>query len=254
MKNPNGYGSVYKLSGKRRKPWGVRKTVGFNGTKQIYQNIGYYKTRPEAMLALADFNSNPYDIEAATITFSDLYAKWSKEKFNKISKSNINGYIASYKISESLHDLKFVEIKKAHLQAVIDDCEKGHGTLRKIKVLFNQLFKYAMENDVITKDYSKFVEIGANEAESTRKPFTQDEIKLLWDNIDRMDFIDTVLIMIYTGLRPGELVTIETSNIDIENRTIKGGIKTHAGKNRIIPINNKILPWVNKRHQKGMNL
>ena len=29
MKLPNGYGSVVKLSGKRRKPWMVRKTTGY---------------------------------------------------------------------------------------------------------------------------------------------------------------------------------------------------------------------------------
>jgi integrase len=252
MRNPNGYGSVYKLAGKRRKPYGVRKTIRWDDNgKQIFRNIGYYKTRPEAILALAEFNVNPYDIEVSSITFADVNKKWSAEKFSKISHSNVNGYIAAFKISESLHDMKFVDIKKAHLQAVIDNCEKGHGTLRKIKVLFNQLFKYAMGNDIIIKDYSKFVEIGEDDTESTRKPFTQEEIQLLWDNVNRLDFIDTVLIMIYTGLRPGELITIETSNIDIKNHTIRGGIKTRASKNRIIPINHKIFSMVNKKVSEG---
>lgn len=252
MKNPNGYGSVYKLSGKRRNPFIVRKTAGWNEYgKQLYQTIGYYKSRHDAMLALAEYNANPYDIKAAEITFKEVYEKVSERKFNKISKSNANGYKAAFKMSESLHDIKFNEIRAPHMQSIIDDCEKGHATKRKIKVLYNQMFKYAMENDIVSKDYSKFVEVGENEDESTRKPFTNEEITLLWDNIDRLDFIDTVLIMIYSGLRPGELVTIETENIDIENRTMKGGIKTKAGKNRIIPINNKILPMVSKRAQEG---
>lgn len=248
MKNPNGYGSVYKLSGKRRKPYGVRKTIGWdNNGKQIYRNIGYYKTRPEAILALAEFNKNPYDIEVSTITFSEVYEKWSAEKFDKISHSNVNGYTAAFKTSESLHNMKFVDIKTSHLQAIIDNCGKGYGTLRKIKVLFNQLFKYAMENDIVNKDYSKFVELGENDNESSRKPFTDKEIKLLWDNVNRLDYIDTILIMIYSGLRPGELITIETANVDIENSIMHGGIKTKAGKNRVIPINHKILPFVKNR-------
>ena len=53
--------------------------------------------------------------------------------------------------------------------------------------------------------------------------------------------------MIYSGLRSGKLVKIETANIDIENRIMKGGLKTAAGKNRIIPINKKILPFVKAR-------
>lgn len=181
------------------------------------------------------------------MTFSEIFEKWSKDKFSKISASNVNGYKASYKIAESLHDMKFVEIKKPHMQAVIDNCELGHGSLKKIKVLFNQLFKYALENDIINKDYSKFVEIGENEKESTRKPFTQKEIRLLWDNVGRMDFIDTVLIMIYTGMRPGELILIKNEDVNLEERIVTGGIKTKASKNRIIPINEKILPLIKNR-------
>jgi len=252
MKNPNGYGSVYKLSGNRRKPWAVRKTVGWdNNSKQLYANIGYFATRSEAMIALANYNENPYDLDVPNITFQEVFEKWSDSKFNKTSKSNVNGYKAAYKISESLHNIKFVDIRKLHMQQIIDKCDKGHGTLRKIKVLFNQLFKYAMENDIVSKDYSKFVELGKNEDESDRQPFTDAEIKLLWNNVDRMDYIDTILIMIYTGLRPGELVKVETKNIDIENRILRAGIKTAAGKNRIIPLNKKILQFVENRLKEG---
>ena len=66
-----------------------------------------------------------------------------------------------------------------------------------------------------------------------------------------MDLIDTILIMIYTGLRIGELLLIKTADVDVANRTMKGGLKTAAGKNRIIPINKKILPFVAKRQAEG---
>lgn len=111
----------------------------------------------------------------------------------------------------------------------------------------NQLFKYAMEHDIVSKDYSQLVDIGKNESESTRKPFTLLEIQALWDNVGRMDFIDTVLIMIYTRLRPGELLLIKNANININERIMKGGIKTESGKDRIIPINLKILPFIKNR-------
>lgn len=256
MKLPNGYGSVYKLSGKRRKPWGVRKTDGWDideetgKVKQLYKNIGYYETKTQALQALAEYNANPYDLDAGKITFAEIYEKWSDEKFPKIAKSNQNGYIASYAVCESLYDMKFIDIKKSHLQGVIDSCGKNYPTLKKLRTLFNQLYKYALENDVAQKNYAEFIDIGKNENKSTRKPFTKAEIQKLWDNVDRMDFIDTVLIMIYTGIRPGELILIETSNIDIENRTMVGGIKTDAGKDRMIPINRKILPLVEKRMDK----
>lgn len=248
----DGYGAIYKLSGKRRNPFIVRKTIGWSEEgKQLYQIIGYYGSRALAIQALAEFNANPYDINVSKISFAEVFEKWSTRKFDKISKSNVNGYNAAYKIAESLHDMKFVDIKTDHLQDVIDECELGHGSLRKIKVLFNQLFKYAMEYDIVNKDYAKYIDIGEDESESTRSPFTPEEIEMLWDNVERMDFIDTILIMIYTDLRPGELLLIKTADIDIENRTMCGGVKTNAGKNRIIPINKRILPFIQRRVSEG---
>lgn len=74
LKNPNGYGSVFKLSGNRRKPWAVRITTGWTEEgKQTYEYLGYFTTRQEAMIALADYNSNPYDLSAGKITFKEVY-------------------------------------------------------------------------------------------------------------------------------------------------------------------------------------
>ena len=90
MRLANGTGSVYKLSGKRRKPWAARKTVGWTWDEekkksyQEYQFIGYYATRQEALTALMDYNRNPYDIEAASITFEEVYEKWSESHFPKV--------------------------------------------------------------------------------------------------------------------------------------------------------------------------
>lgn len=248
MKNPNGYGSVFKLSGKRRKPFAVRITTGWTDDgKQKYEYLGYFASRQEAMIALGDYNSNPYDLSAGKITFKEVYERLKKERFPKISKSNQSGYEMAFNRSESLHDLKFVDIRKAHLQAVIDNCDKSHGTKRKIKVLFNQMYKFAMENDLTHKDYARFVELPRDNTKSSRQPFTLDEIKKLWENVDRLDFIDTVLIMIYTGLRPGELVEVKNENIHLDKRYFRGGFKTEAGTNRVIPIHKKIHSLIEAR-------
>ena len=252
MRLPNGYGTVYKLSGKRRRPYIVRKTTGWDdNSKQLYQTIGYYASRPEAIAALADYNRNPYDIKASSITFAEVYEKWLERRINKLSNSSLNGYRAAYAISEPLHAIRFIDIQTEHMQNIIDNCGKGHGTLRKVRVLFNQLFDYAMEHNIINKNYTGYIEMPENESESKRRPFTAEEIQRLWDNVGRLDFIDTVLIMIYSGMRPGELVGIETANIHLDKRYLTGGIKTAAGKNRVIPINKKIHPFIKERIAAG---
>ena len=71
MRLPNGYGGVTKLSGKRRKPYLVRKTVGWHIDEktdkkvQDYVVIGYASTRSEGLQMLAEYNKNPYDVSAS---------------------------------------------------------------------------------------------------------------------------------------------------------------------------------------------
>ena len=91
MNLPNGFGSVYKLSGKRRRPWVARKTTGWtfdedNGKSYpIYQFVGYYATRAEALTALTEYNKDPYDLKSNVITFDEVYEKWTDEHFPKVS-------------------------------------------------------------------------------------------------------------------------------------------------------------------------
>lgn len=252
MKLPNGYGSVYKLSGNRRKPFVARKTIGWDDEgKQLYQTIGYYAKRTEALAALTEFNTNPYSVEASTVTFAELYEKWKDLKFEGISRSGVTGYKVAFGICAQLHDQKFVDIRARDMQEVIRHCDKGHATLRKVKVLLKQLYKYAMENDIVHKDYAKFVDLGKNTEGQNRSIFSGYEIERLFDVVNEVDYADTILIMIYTGLRIGELLTIEIANVDLECGTIVGGLKTAAGRDRVVPIHSKIRPFVEKRHLSG---
>ena len=131
---PNGFGSVYKLSGNRRKPWAARKTVGWKDNGQpIYAFVGYYTTRTEALTALSDFNKDPYDLQTPNLTFEDVFERWSEQHFKKVSESNIKGYKASFRTCSALHKMKFVDIKLDHLQKVVYESGKNTPTLKKMK-------------------------------------------------------------------------------------------------------------------------
>lgn len=251
MKHPNGYGSIFKLSGKRRKPFAVRVTAGWeikNGeAKQKYKYLGYYESRPEAMIALAEYNKDPYDIDNKKITFSEVFELWKKEKYPKMSESNIRGYNAAYSLSASLHNVAFKDIRKVHMQSIMDVTDKSPSTLKRIKTFYSQLYKFAIENDITEKNYSTYVEVPKRETGSKKEPFSAAEIKKLWNNLHVTENTDMALIMIYTGLRPSELIAIENKNIFLDKRYMIGGTKTDAGKDRIIPINKKIHPLIENR-------
>ena len=64
-----------------------------------------------------------------------------------------------------------------------------------------------------------------------------------------------ILVGCYSGFRPGELIRLKISDIDINNGYIKGGIKTANGKNRIVPIhpliNDIIIKYYNEAKKVG---
>ncbi len=253
MKLPNGYGTCYKLKGKRRKPWIARVTTGWtvddekSTYKPIISTLGYFEKRDIALQALADYNQNPYDIDAANVTFSQLYDKWSIEHFEKISDSRIRGTRSAYSKCTLLYNMKFKDIKAAHLEGVLNNCDIGQATKQHIKSLFNQLYKYAMKNDIVRKDYSSLINpVGKYEREKKISIFTKEEIQKLWDNID-IENVDIILIGIYSGWRPSELTELETSNVNLEEGTMIGGIKTDNGINRVVPIHSAIMQLINNR-------
>lgn len=260
MKLPNGYGSVYKLCGNRRKPYVATKTIGFkeNG-QQILKPIGYYETREEGLQALALYNNAPYNIDLKNITFMELYSKWLEKKNIKIEKEEMSDnslklYINAYKNHcETLHNKTFINIKTSDIQVLIDNCEQSFTIKKYIKGLCNQLFEFASQLDIpISKNYAKFVELGKEEISTLHKNIKESDINLLWENLHIED-VDLALILIYTGLRPSELLKIKKENVFLENRYMIGGNKTNSGKNRIIPIHEKIVPLIRKRLDNNTN-
>ena len=249
MRNPNGYGSISKLSGKRRRPYMVRITTGFdvNG-KQLMKVLGYYRTRTEAMKALADFNDNPYNISLNDVTLKEVLDRFMKNRRGTITESTLKTYKVWCNYLKPLYNKKIKDLRTLELQNFINSLSHlSTGSLKLVKTFIGMLFKDAMEMDIIAKDYSQFIKLPKHKAKIKRKVFTDEEIALLWANINNIDYVDTILILIYTGMRINELLKLKKVNVDLGQNIITGGSKTEAGKNRIIPIHPKILPLIIKR-------
>lgn len=274
MRNPNGYGGISFLGANRRRPFRVRVTTGWEYNeksgrqRQKYAVLGYYATRKEAMIALADYNKQPYDLEASNTTFKEIYNIWSKSKdgYATMSASNIGIHRAAFKKCEPIYKMKVADIRRKHLQAIIDSyshqsIESRNGIARVMRAAFN----YCMENELLLNNPAATLKLGGeDDKDSIHTPFTAEEIALLWENLktpvpfryskhDIRDIypIDTVLIMIYTGMRPSELLLMECENVHLDKRYMIGGLKSDAGKNRVIPIHKDIEPLIRARMEAG---
>lgn len=257
MKMPNGYGSVIKLGGKRRKPFAVRITTdytvtGFNEkgapiTKQKYKYLGYFEKRKEALECLAKYNADPTAV-ANNITFEQLYNEWSEKKFESLSKSAAQNYKTIYGKCGAIYKKPFKDLRTDHYQRIVD--ENKHLTMiNSYSKLFNQLYKFARKYD-IEKNYASFVEYPKPKERKKRQPFTFEEINSLWNNL-HITNVDIVLILLYTGMRVNELLDMQIKNVHLEKRYMfVEKSKTSAGI-RNVPIHKKILPLIEARYNKN---
>lgn len=253
MKLSNGMGSVSKMSGKRRRPWRVRVTKGWTDEgKQIYLNVGYFATKKEALLALAQYHENPYDVQK-TITFSELYDKWFREKEKNHTQKNMAVYNLCYKNCTVLYNKPFNEIKKNHLQGMLDDMDASYVMKNKIKTLLNQMFKFAMENDIVNKNYAQFIELKNTEKPKEQLIFNREQIDYLFKIADYDEMAKQVLILIYSGLRINEFLGQKRELVDLDSQFMKGGSKTEYGRDRTIIIHDRILPFVKEYYDKGFD-
>ena len=259
MKLPNGYGNVSKLGGKRRNPWRARITTGWEWdpvkqkNKQLYATIGYYAKRQEALDALSRYHNDPYDLKSDSLTFKEVYEKWSEEHFKTIVPSATRTWTAAYKHCLPIQNRKFKDLRVIDLETTIQNAKVGDTTKARIKSMFNLIYRYAMKHEIVDKDYAALCNSVKKTTPSKDKiPFTEDEINKLWDNI-KYPCVDMVLIGIYSGWRPQELAILKKSDIDLENRVMFGGMKTDAGRNRYVPIHDKIYDLVKARYDTCSN-
>lgn len=249
MKNPNGFGTVVKLSGNRRKPYAVRKTIGFNEKGYpIYKAIGYTATKAEGLIMLAEYNKNPYDLDIRNITVQEVYERWLKRDSEKMTKAAISAAKSAWKHCAAVAKIRYIELKAYQMQECIDNCPHGYSTKGSIKSLFGHLDKYALELDIIVKSNAALI-TAPPIPDTEKKPFSEEEIKKIWKHKDE-ECIGTLLCLLYMGWRISELLSIRTENVDLEACTIIAGTKTKNGKNRIVPIHKRVLPFIEAYYNK----
>lgn len=221
-KRANGSGTVYKLQGRRKRPWVAAKN------KVI---IGYYERKTEALEALERLSGRDLT-ERFNLTFAEVFEEWKTEHYKEIGPKGEESYDRAFDVFAELHGRKFRELRAADYQAVIDQhWTKSRSTLSKYKQLITQMSTWAMREELITTNFARFVRLPEG-VKKEKEIFTDAEIQAL--EADNSDAAKIVLMLIYTGMRINELFTLPLA--DYHDTYVVGGEKTEAGRNRIIPI------------------
>lgn len=213
--------------------WSKPRYVDENGVVHYPRGWkGGFSTKREALL----YAANPPQLGAVKIpTLREYYASWSVSSLPKLSNSKQAAYGIAWKKLTPLYDIPVSNISIGMLQEQVDAEASTYYPARDMKTLLSHLLKRAVAEGHIATNLSEYIELPKlDEKEAT--PFSTEEIKKMWDAYTSGDvFYGYPLLMIYTGMMPGELLRLKKSMIDFDACEIVGiGIKTKKRKEAIM--------------------
>lgn len=228
----NGQGTVYKLpSGK----WKAVITLGYTDNAKRKTLSRVYRTKSEAIAALPGLSAR----EKPSPRMAELFEKWSEKHYPDITPNKRIQYNTAWKRLEPLRFCRIDDLITADLQGAVEQAE-GYYPRRDIKTVLSGIYQYALQNNLASRDYAQYIALPPMPKSDT-VPLTEREIQAIWQEYNSgNDFARYLLIMIYTGLRTGEVRNILPENIHPDY--LIAGSKTKAGRNRVIPLPDIIKP------------
>lgn len=240
LKNPNGAGTVVYLGKRRRNPYAVKVTVKIdeNG-KQIRKYIGYYPTRKEANIALAEHFKHPS--RANDITIAELHRFWTEWKYPNLTERSQMAYNTEFKRCVELHDKRINDITPMDIQRLIDGSRRSKSTQERIKSYFSMMYDFAILNSWTDFNPASSVHLYEPEHKApTHMRFSKEEMEKLWAHSDNYN-VQVVLCMIYSGARPGEFLSLKKEQVHDDFFVILDGKNKYAA--RKVPIHEKVKPF-----------
>lgn len=268
---PNGFGQISEIKNRNlRNPFRAMISVGKdeNG-RPICKPLkpeSYFPTYNDAYAALVEYNKNPYDLEPS-ITVKELYEKWLPEH-EKTVKS-VRSIESAWSYCTAVYGMRVKDLRARHVKGCMDEGTSTYRGVTKtpsasmknqIKSLFNMMLDYALEYELVDRNYSRTFNLSdetIKEIVTVKQehiPFTDEEMDLLWQHVDDKMMVDTLLIQCYSGWRPQELGLLELKDVDLDNWTFSGGMKTDAGTGRVVPIHSRIRHLVERKYKEAQEL
>ncbi len=210
--------------------------------KKIHQKRrwkGGFKTKTAALA----YAANPMPEEKVSPTLRFYWDSWSKTDLQDISKSKQTAFRIAWGKLEGLAARRMDELTIDNLQSCLDDKAQTYYPAKDMKTVLSHLFKRAVAEGNARTNLAEFLRLPPLE-EKEAQPFTELELHKLWSAYGGGDtFIGFILLMIYTGMMPGELLAFKADMVDWDASQIIGcGLKTKNRKATPIVFPDMIAP------------
>lgn len=252
VRKPNGTGTVYKVG----KGWraeivvGTYTVIGPDGKKHVRtkkKTKSGFSKKSEAMNHCVNMLEG-FAAQAGNsithVSLKDCYERWVPYYSPRVSPGQMKSHAAALKWLKDLWAVDMDKLTAAQLQAVVDACPRKRRTKEDIKSLLMCLYKFGIQNDYCRHNRAEFIYCGDDDGKSW-PPFSAEEVERI--RTCGLPYADYVYVMIYTGYRPTELLSLRKADYDQEHGVLFAGIKTEAGKNRHMPVSPKIRSIIDRQ-------
>lgn len=242
----NGLGSVYKRPD--RGTWCAALTVDVvvadGKVVQKRKVKSGFKTKKAANEYLAEvLAGNEQKHTKAVPTVADLYRQFVDAPGKKPGHSTMTAYRTAFnkRILPTFGDLSIDVVSLKHLEEAIRGL--NYDPAKDVKDLMSKLFQRAIADGFVQVNPATLLALPEKHAAEI-PAWDPSEIEKLWHAYETGNRISMAcLLMIYTGMMPGELFELKQDNINWKERVIVGcGLKTKERKEKPIVLSEAILP------------
>lgn len=244
----NGMGTAIKCG----RSWKARVVVGWRPAEEgerpraICRTKSGFKTKREALEYCPQLKAQavgPAVRKAPTLAaYWDIYAAG---ELPQLSRSKQTAYAIAWRRLSALHLRPVDSLTVADLRGVVQSQASTYYTARDCRQLLSNLFALAGADGWVSKDLPSYIVLPKLETKE-REVFTESEQSALWRLYESGDMRAAMpLLMICTGMMPGEVRALRVEHINLEERKIEGvGLKTEVRRKSPIYLPADIIPVV----------
>ena len=248
-RRPNGSGHIKKLGGRRRKPWLAETASIYDPDKDrwICKVIGTYETREEVQKALIEYhNHNQDQFRNDTPSLEEIIEIYKRTPlWEGKRQSTKDVYLVSLQVLKPLYSRRLKDLTFRDYEKNFIDQKTTESSAIHVKSILNLIYKYAIRQGYVVDNTAKNIdlhEIGLVKSRRyDKKPWPKESIKkAISDQSSPIN--DYLMILLYTGLRVREMLSLTVADIHLEDRYLHIGYSKTRNGVRDVPIHKKLIP------------
>ena len=154
-------------------------------------------------------------------------------------------------LKEPLGSMKLVDIRKKHLSAILSPlAETSPVAANRLYSLLSVLFKLALNKDLIEQHPMYGMDKPSKEKPRNRY-LKEEEVKLLWSELDKCkhNVRDIFKLILLTCQRPGEVMGLQWSEIDMEKElwTLPAERTKTKDQDHLVPLSPQVIEILRNR-------